>query len=341
MNSIVFWCLPDFAPHSEARQNFEHSFINALKYFCLIETYSQKMRILVTGASGLLGRYVAEKMSESHEVLAVCNTNIIETSGFKTVRTDLTDWRSLKDLFGEFSPDAIVHAAALSRPEICDILTEKEVMSINAEVPSNIAGLASDLGALMLFTSTDLVYDGNAGGMLDESGRIDPKSRYAESKVIAEEKIASKGCKYLILRTSLLYGIGYGETANNFQATLEKFRKGQKANLFNDQFRTPLALHDAADIISKLTELDVPSAILNFGGRERVSRVRLGEILCDAGGFDRGLINSISMNDADTVHKVADVSMKTEKLQSLGLVQRSVEQSVREILESEDSVRQK
>ena len=47
------------------------------------------------------------------------------------------------------------------------------------------------------------------------------------------------------------------------------------------------------------------------------------------------------MNDADTVHKVADVSMKTEKLQSLGLVQRSVEQSVREILESEDSVRQK
>lgn len=299
------------------------------------------MKILVTGASGLLGRYVAEKLSESHEVLGVCNTNWIESADFKTVRADLTDWRSLKDLFGAFRPDVIVHAAAISRPELCDKLPEKEVMKVNAEVPSNIAGLASDLGALMLFTSTDLVYDGNAGGMLDESGIIDPKSKYAESKVIAEEKVISKGCNHLVLRTSLLYGIGYCGLANNFQATLEKFRKGEKANLFNDQFRTPLALHDAADLISRLTELEVHSMILNFGGRERVSRVRLGEILCEAGGFNLGLINSISMNEADTVHKVADVSMNTEKLQSLGLVQRSVEQSVREILESEDSVRQK
>ncbi|MBX7042686.1 MAG: SDR family oxidoreductase [Ignavibacteria bacterium] len=298
------------------------------------------MKILITGASGLLGRYVAEEMSGSHEVLAVCNSNRIAGADFKTVTADLTDWRSLKDMFSSFRPEAIVHAAAISRPELCDKLPEKEVMNINAEVPSNIAGLASDLGAVLLFTSTDLVYDGNTGGMLDESGRIDPKSRYAESKVIAEEKVVSKGGRYLILRTSLLYGIGYGGTANNFQATLEKFRKGEKANLFNDQFRTPLALHDAAEMISKLTETGTSSAILNFGGKERISRVRLGEILCEAGGFDSVLINSISMNDADTVHKVADVSMNTEKLQSLGLMQRSVELSVKEILESEDSIRQ-
>jgi dTDP-4-dehydrorhamnose reductase len=77
------------------------------------------------------------------------------------------------------------------------------------------------------------------------------------------------------------------------------------------------------------------SQTLNFGGKERVSRLELGERLCDIAGFDKSLLKSISMNEIKTAHKVADVSMDTERLRSLGFVQRSIDESIREILEME------
>ena len=82
------------------------------------------------------------------------------------------------------------------------------------------------------------------------------------------------------------------------------------------------------DILSK----DIKSEVINFGGMRRVSRSELGEILCEAGNFDKSLIERISMNEMPEIQKVYDVSLNTDKLKSYGLKQKSIEESVNEIL---------
>ena len=72
--------------------------------------------------------------------------------------------------------------------------------------------------------------------------------------------------------------------------------------------------------------------IINFGGLEKVSRFELGEILCDLGKFDKSLLVKTSMIDIPNYPQVADVSMDTEKLQSLGIKQKSISESIAEII---------
>ena len=290
------------------------------------------MKVLITGGSGLLGQYLNKYVSEHHEILTLYNRNAGNCGNFKCQRINLTDWKQLKAIFSEFKPDSVIHTAAISRPELCDEMSRSDVMKANTELPENIASLCAEKNAFMIFTSTDLVYDGSSGGMLTEDSPVNPASRYAESKVLAEEKVAAAGGRHLILRTSLLYGFGIGHTRNNFHLAYEKFRRGVKASLFFDQYRTPLALHDSARLVTEMLAALPASGVYNFGGRERISRAGLGKRLCRIAGFDENLVSEISMNDVKTVHKVADVSMNTDKLNSAGLIQSTIDDSITEML---------
>lgn len=295
------------------------------------------MKVFITGGSGLLGQYLNKSFASDHEIVTVYNSHAGNCLSYDSHRLDLTEWKNLKDLFTHNKPDVVVHTAAISRPETCDALSKEEVFEMNVKVTENLAGLCADRSSMMIFTSTDLVYDGNAGGMLTELDRISPESRYAESKIFAEESVRNTGCNHIILRTSLLYGFGLNHSTNNFHSTYDKFVKGEKAGLFHDQFRTPLALHDAADMIRAIAEKRISNETINFGGSERVSRTELGERLCDLCGFDKKLINSISMSEADVIHKVADVSMNTEKLNSFGIFQKGIDESIKELLTNRNS----
>ena len=295
------------------------------------------MKVFITGGSGLLGQYLNKSFATEHEIVTLYNSHPGDCLSYDSHRLDLTEWKNLKDLFIRYKPDVVVHTAAISRPETCDVLSKEEVFEMNVKVTENLAGLCADCSSKMIFTSTDLVYDGNSGGMLTELARISPESRYAESKIFAEESVRNTGCDHIILRTSLLYGFGLNHSTNNFHSTYDKFVKGEKAGLFHDQFRTPLALHDAANMIGAIAEKRMSNETINFGGSERVSRAELGERLCDNCGFDKKLINRISMNDVKGAHKVADVSMNTEKLNSFGIFQKGIDESLEEILSNRNS----
>ncbi|MEO6696251.1 MAG: sugar nucleotide-binding protein, partial [Ignavibacteria bacterium] len=138
---------------------------------------------------------------------------------------------------------------------------------------------------------------------------------------------------YIILRTSLLFGLGINHSTNNFHSMYQNFLQNKKVKLFYDQFRTPLALADAARLIELLLKFDLKNITFNFGGKERVSRLEIGEILCRVGNFDNSLIEGVSMKDSVGTNKVADVSMDTSLMQSFGLMQRSIEASILEAID--------
>lgn len=290
------------------------------------------MKILITGGSGLLGQYLNIILSKDNDILTLYKSNIGNCNKFKSAKTDITDFNNLKKIFDTFNPDAVIHTAGFTRPEACNEENKTDVYNTNVTATKVISQLCDKFKAKLIFTSTDLVYDGTGSGMLKETDRVNPVSIYAETKLNAEREIEKTFGNFIILRTSLMIGFGLNHSRNNFHEMYKAFNEGRKSGLFIDQFRTPISLINASEIISELVKYDIKGELLNFAGIERVSRVELGELLCETAGFDKHMIEKIKMSDIPGFPAVADVSLNTDKLRSFGIKQKSLAESVREIL---------
>jgi len=289
------------------------------------------MRVLITGGSGLLGQYLNDKLSRNNEILSLYFENEGNCRHYNSIHTDIRDWGRMSMLFNNFRPDAVIHTACYSRPEICAALSRDEVYRLNVDATEMIAQLSNDFNSRLIYTSTDLVYDGEKDGMLREDADLNPITLYAESKLMGELTIQNYSNNYIILRTALLIGFGRTHTRNNFHYTFEKLKEGSEVNLFKDQYRTPLSLFEAVDFIEKLITMNIKNEVINFGGAERVSRHEIGEALCDVCGFDKSLVKEISCREVEGVPQVPDVSMNTEKLRALGFEQKSLRENISHI----------
>jgi dTDP-4-dehydrorhamnose reductase len=290
------------------------------------------MRIFITGGSGSLGQYLNLVLSREHEILTQYNSKQGNCLQYNSVQADITDYKKIKLLLMEFKPNVIIHTAAITSVQIAEKLPSKFVFEVNVNATEKLAKLSSDLGAKLFYLSTDLVYAGYRGSMLKEDGKLIPASFYAESKLMGEEKIKSASNEFIILRTGLLYGFGSNGSTNFFDYMFHNLKNKKPVKLFSDQFRTPLSLWEAARIISELCKIKINNEIINFGGIERVSRLELGNRLCKIAGLDCTLLHGISMYDTPDIPDAADVSMNTNKLQSLGIKLLSIDESLIEIM---------
>ena len=290
------------------------------------------MKILITGGSGLLGQYLNIELSRQHQILTLYNSNFGNCKDFNSAKLDITNKSSLQSVFYDFNPDLVIHTAAISNPILPNNISPKDVYKINVEATKNIAELCEKFNSKLIYTSTDLVYAGYLGLMLKEDAKLIPASLYAETKLMGELKIQNTFDNYIILRTALLFGFGLTHSKNHFQKIFNDLKQNNLVKLFIDQFRTPLSLKEAARIIDELLRREIKSEIINFGGPERVSRFEFGEKVCEIAKLDKNLLTKIKMDDVPELAKVEDVSMNTDKLQSYGIKQKSVDEMILEIV---------
>lgn len=291
------------------------------------------MKILITGASGLLGQYLNLEFSNNYQIMSLYNSNIGNCNKLNSVKLDLNDFDKCRKLLKDFSPDLVIHTAAVSSPITAQKLSSKVVYNTNVNVSKNIAEICNSIKSKLIYTSTDLVYAGYRGSMLNEDAKLMPISIYAETKLMGEQVIKNTAENFIILRLALLYGFGLNHSRNHFQQMYEQLRNKLSVKLFVDQFRTPLSLFEAARMIEKIVKADVTNETINLGGVERVSRYELGERLCDIANLDKSFLEKITMDDIPEIPKVQDVSLNTDKLKLLGIKQKSIEESIKEILE--------
>ncbi|MGE5497398.1 MAG: SDR family oxidoreductase, partial [Syntrophothermus sp.] len=266
------------------------------------------------------------------EILTLYYENRGNCEDFNSARVDILDSECLEEIFQAFHPGVVIHTAAVSNSEKAGRIPEPEVIKINVEATKTVAQLCEKYSSKMIYTSTDLVYDGSLGMVLKEDAHLKPTSLYAETKLMGEEAVKSATGNYIILRTSLLFGLGICHSRCHFHAMYESLKEGKPVRLFYDQFRSPLSLGDAAEIISLLIKEDIKGEVINFGGSQRVSRYGLGSILCDVAGLDKSLLMAVSMFEIPNLNGVKDVSMDTSKLRSFGIEQKAVRQSILEIV---------
>jgi dTDP-4-dehydrorhamnose reductase len=289
-------------------------------------------KIIITGGSGLLGQYLNIEAAKENEIITLYNKNIGNCNEYKNIKVDITNLNLMKELFSSFKPDVVIHTAAATNPIPLPDQSPKDVYNLNVNATKNIADLCKQFDTKLIYISTDLVYAGYRGTMLKEEAKLIPVSLYAETKLMGEMKVKETLENYLILRTSLLYGFGLNHSRCHFHNMSDELNKHKFVKLFVDQFRTPLSLQEAAGMITKIAQMDITNEIINLGGTERVSRYKLGEILCSVAGYDKSLLEKISLNDISELPKVEDVSLNTDKIQSLGFKIKTIENSIVDIL---------
>src|SRR3954453_16526691 len=155
------------------------------------------MRILVTGAKGMLGHRVADAAREAgHEVFV---TDLPEL--------DLTDAQAAFDHIGEMEPDAVIHCAAYTDVDGAEA-DEELALRINMEAAGNVAAAAGLNGAFVVAVSTDYVFAGDADRPYVESDEPAPQGAYGRTKLLGERAVQDIETPAAIVRTAWLFGAG-------------------------------------------------------------------------------------------------------------------------------------
>jgi len=155
------------------------------------------MRILITGANGMLGQDLVPLLATRHEVRACGHADC-----------DITDQVSVSRVFADASPQLVINCAAMADVDGCE-RDPARAMAVNARGAGNVARAAEGIGARVFHISTDYVFDGAKRRPYTEQDPVNPLSVYAHSKLEGERMVlyaASAPSPHLIIRTSWLYG---------------------------------------------------------------------------------------------------------------------------------------
>lgn len=197
------------------------------------------MRILLTGRTGQVGWELERSLLAIGDVLATDRQAL-----------DLADSEAIRRTVREAKPEVIVNAAAYTAVDRAEA-EPAAAMAINAAAPALLAEEAKRCGALLVHYSTDYVFDGAKRSPYLESDRPVPLNAYGRSKLAGENAVAASGCRYLLLRSSWIYG----PRGKNFFVTIaRKASAGEPLRVIADQQGVPTESRFIAQITRALIE---------------------------------------------------------------------------------------
>jgi dTDP-4-dehydrorhamnose reductase len=200
------------------------------------------MRILVTGAGGMLGHDVVRAAEfVNHEVVALPHADL-----------DITDDRAVRRTFEAESPDVVVNCAAWT--DVDGAEEDRDgAMSLNADAAGVVAAIAASVGAAVVQPSTDYVFDGEKPEPYLETDQPNPLSVYGATKLAGEQIVAATNPRHFVVRTSWLFGV----TGSNFVETMLRLgRDLGEVVVVRDQVGCPTYTGHLADALVRLAETE-------------------------------------------------------------------------------------
>lgn len=207
------------------------------------------MKILITGANGMLGQDLCPTLEDmGHELVETDINNL-----------DITDFDAVKTFLKEAKPELIIHLAAYTNVDKAEEEPKKAEL-INAKGTENLAIMANELDIPIIAISTDYVFDGTKETPYVPSDKTGPVSVYGKTKLMGELAIQKHCTKYYIARTSWLYG----HHGKNFVDTMLSLKDKEILKVVDDQIGTPTWTMDLSAALIKL--LEKPYGIYHMSG---------------------------------------------------------------------------
>ena len=204
------------------------------------------MRVLVTGAGGLLGREVVRQLgARGHDAIPCVRATL-----------DITDDARARDVLSTARPDAVLHCAAFTNVDAAESSAD-EAFRVNVDGTANVARAAAHVGARFMCVSTDYVFDGESTEPYRPDSPTNPLSVYGKSKLGGEEAARLAG-DWIVARVSWVYGKG----GTNFGSrALDRVRQGETLRAFTDLRSVPTWVSDAAVTLIRLFEVGAPGGV--------------------------------------------------------------------------------
>lgn len=268
------------------------------------------MTILITGANGFLGHYLTSQLLEKgHTVIATgkgeCRLPFAGNENFQYISMDFTDPFTVHDVFEEISPEVVVHAGAMSKPDECE---EQQWQSYLTNVEGTVTLLlnAEEHKSFFVFVSTDFVFGGEKGMYKEEDNR-DPVNFYGKTKQEAEDAVQEYEYDWAIVRTVLVYGKPSAGRSNLLTVVKDKLEKGEEYSVFDDQVRTPTFVEDLAAGMVAIIEKKA-LGIYHISGEDILTPYEMACKTADLLGLDTALIKKVT---AETFSQPAKRPAKT------------------------------
>ena len=244
----------------------------------------KRARVLVTGASGLLGGRLAALLARSADVVGGRHREAVP-DGLPVVPLDLLADASVDAAFDAVRPSAVLHSAALSNPDVMED-TPEVARAHNVDGTARVARAARRHGARLVALSTDLVLGGDRAWS-DERVPANPLLVYGRTKYDGEVAALAECDGAVVVRVPLVVGRGNGPRRTASETILEGLRAGRPLRLFTDQYRTPVDPESLVDLIERLL-VSTLTGLVHAGGPERVSRHELGVRVARVFGLPEG-----------------------------------------------------
>lgn len=201
------------------------------------------MRILITGAAGMLGSDLQETLSSEHELIL---TDIVGD----LLGLDVTDKQAVSDILAGTKPDVVIHAAAYTNVDGCESDPDT-AFRVNAFGTWNVASACAQNGAELLYVSTDFVFDGSKGEAYYEFDSPNPLNRYGASKLAGEWYVRNQCPRHWIVRTAWLFGL----KGKCFPHTIINMAKeGKSLRVVADQVGCPTFTRDLSKKIAQIID---------------------------------------------------------------------------------------
>ena len=250
------------------------------------------MKLLITGASGLLGnKLVKTAINLGHQVHSAYNVHPVQVG--IPVRLDITDESAVERFITSEAPSAVIHTASLTDVDLCEDQPEL-AMRVNGASVGHLARSCSKVGSFLVYVSTDYVFNGRRGNYREDD-ETDPINSYGRSKLLGENQTKQYADDFLIARTSVVYGWGREHRPNFATWLLGKLQAGDEAKVVADQFSSPTFNTELAKMIIEAAQRRI-TGIMHLAGATRTSRFEFAVKLAGAFNLDPKLAQPVSSN---------------------------------------------
>ena len=254
------------------------------------------MKVAVTGSNGLLGQHlVSELIKKGIAVYAISKgpdrNPVGGQTGYYYFNLDIRDGVQVKEAIEKIQPDILVHAAAMTQVDDCE-LNKPDCYNSNVTATRFLIDAIKPFGTKIIFLSTDFVFDGKTGPYTEED-IPSPVNYYGSTKVQAEKAVQESGLPYAIVRTILVYGSTIpGTRANILTWLTENLENGKTIKVVADQIRNPTHVEDLAKGIILIIEKQ-KEGIYHIGGSQTLSVYDMAIKLAERNNYDKSLIQKV------------------------------------------------
>ncbi len=270
-------------------------------------------KLLITGASGLLGLNLSLAAAGRYEVTGLVNQHALPGAPFTVLQADLTRPGEFARALKAAKPDWVVHAAALANVDAC----EKDPAAsarMNADLPGEVAWACCEAGVRLVHVSTDAVFDGVAGGYT-ETDQPNPQGVYARDKLAGERAVQQAYPEAAIARVNF-----YGWSLQGQRSLAEFFyynlAAGRPVRGFTDVLFCPLHAGALGEILLEMLARGL-GGVYHVLSREHQSKYAFGMALARRFNLDTDLIDPISVFDSGLVAKRSpNLTLSVERIEA-------------------------